>query len=270
MWCRKCQQDVPGVAHAASGRIVCARCQQTVRRKRPVARARICDDGLALDEQPAAAVTAAAPFRPDDWQGRQRMRSLVRELRRPATTAIKTSASTFGDRRRFEPPQESFGQIDRRTIGSATVASPLPAAIAAAQARRTEASQIVAWLIVIVGAIALAGGIGLIAWSLSTRQMLYWNLALGLALGGQGTLILGLVLVASRLWRHSRFAAGKLQEVHSQLGELQQTAEILTTMRSGGAPAFYADLVRGASPHVLLTNLKGQLDQLATRLGSGL
>jgi hypothetical protein len=40
-------------------------------------------------------------------------------------------------------------------------------------------------------------------------------------------------------------------------------------MRSGGAPAFYADLVRGASPQVMLANLKGQIDQLATRIGSG-
>lgn len=119
----------------------------------------------------------------------------------------------------------------------------------------------------LVGSLALAGGVGLIVWSLSTQVMAYWNLALGLSLGGQGTLILGLVLVVSRLWRHSRYAAGKLQDVHARLGQLQKTAEILTTMRSGGsAPAFYAELARGASPHTLLTNLKGQLDQLATRL----
>lgn len=92
---------------------------------------------------------------------------------------------------------------------------------------------------------------------------------MGLTLGGQGTLILGLVLVVSRLWRSSRYAGGKLQEVHARLAQLQHTADALTAMRSGGAPAFYADLVRGASPQMLLTNLKGQLDQLATRLGSG-
>jgi hypothetical protein len=129
----------------------------------------------------------------------------------------------------------------------------------------------VAWLIVVAGSLALAGGVGLMAWSLSTKIMIYWNLALGLALGGQGTLILGLVLVVSRLWRHSRYAASKLQDVHSRLGQLQHTAEVLTTMRSGGsAPAFYAELARSASPHMLLTNLKGQLDQLATRLSTGI
>jgi hypothetical protein len=270
MWCSTCQQDVPGVAHAASGRIVCARCQQPVRSKRPAPHARVCDDGLALDDQAAVVAASAAPFRKDDWHGRQRVRSLVRELRRPGVAGTKSSAGAFSERRRFDPPEDLFGQLERATVTQATPVALLPSANETSQARNANASQIAAWMIVLVGALALASGIGLIAWSLSARQMLYWNLALGLALGGQGTLILGLVLVASRLWRHSRYAAGKLQEVHARLGQLQQTAEVLTTMRSGGAPAFYADLVRGASPHVLLTNLKGQLDQLATRLGSGL
>ena len=272
MWCSTCQQDVPCVAHSASGRTVCARCQQPVRTKKLAQLARISDDGLALDEQTTAAVANAAPFRKDDWQARQQVRKLVRELRRPGMGETKPSpsvTSAFRERLRFEPPQDLFTQIDRATAVNAAANVPQPPVNVAPQPRRTDATQIAAWFIVIVGTIALAGGIGLISWSLSTSKMVYWNLALGLALGGQGTLILGLVLVASRLWRSSRYAAGKLQEVHSRLGQLQQTAEVLTTMRSGGAPAFYADLVRGASPHVLLTNLKGQLDQLATRLGSG-
>ena len=86
---------------------------------------------------------------------------------------------------------------------------------------------------------------------------------------GQGLLIFGLVLIAARLWRNSRYASSKLIDVHSQLGQLQHTADALTTMRSG-APAFYAELVRGASPQMLLANLKGQLDQLATRISGEL
>jgi hypothetical protein len=86
-------------------------------------------------------------------------------------------------------------------------------------------------------------------------------------LAGQGLLVFGLVLVVSRLWRSSRQANGKLQDAHARLVELQHATEVLTTTRTGGAPAFYAELVRGASPQMLLANLKGQLDQLATRLG---
>jgi hypothetical protein len=126
--------------------------------------------------------------------------------------------------------------------------------------------QLFAWLIVAAGTITLIGGVGLIGWSISTNQMQHWNLALSLALGGQGALILGLVMVVSRLWRNSRYATNKLQEMHARLGQLQNTADTISAMR-GSAPAFYADLARGASPQMLLSNLKGQLDQLATRLG---
>lgn len=132
---------------------------------------------------------------------------------------------------------------------------------------RTTAGQILSWLIVAGGAIALLAGIALIGWSLAQTQMRHWNLALGLALGGQGALILGLVMVVSRLWRNSRYAANKLQELHARLGQLQNTADTISAMR-GGAPTFYADLARGASPQMLLSNLKGQMDQLTWRLGA--
>jgi hypothetical protein len=135
--------------------------------------------------------------------------------------------------------------------------------------RRADGSQIVAWLVVVIGLVALAGGLGLIAWSIAKAHLLYWNLAMGLTLGGQGTLIFGLVLVVTRLWRTSRHASGKLQDIGGQLSQLQLTADALVGVRSGGAPNFYADLVRGANPQVLLANLKGQLDQLTGRIGSG-
>jgi hypothetical protein len=267
MWCKTCQQDTPGVAHASTGRIVCSRCQQPVRSRKAVDQARISDDGIALDEQPTAtavAATAAPAFANDDWTHQQRVRTLVRELKRPAITASKSSASVFADRRRFEPPHDFFGQLERTPIVPQSMTNDV------ANTAQSEGSQIVSWLVVVIGALAFAGGASLIAWCLSSKNMTYWNLALGLALGGQGTLILGLVLVASRLWRYSKYAADKLHDVHGRLGQLQQTADVLATMRSGGsAPAFYAELARGSNPHTLLANLKGQLDQLATRLGSG-
>jgi hypothetical protein len=270
MWCNTCQQDTPGVAHATTGRIVCPRCQQSKRAKKPVIDARVSDDGIALDEQPMHAKAAAAPFRKDDWSARQRVRSLARELKRPGIVPRPSASMIESGRHRFEPPQDLFATLE---VATATVATPapLPAANATLPSRRAEGSQIIAWLIVTLGVLTLGAAVAQIAWSLSSKAIVNWNLALGLALGGQGLLIFGLILVVSRLWRHSRYAAGKLQDVHARLGQLQHTAEVLTTMRAGGgAPAFYAELARGANPHMLLTNLKGQLDQLATRLsGSG-
>jgi hypothetical protein len=267
MWCSTCHQDTPGVPHATTGRIVCSRCQQPLRSQKSQAPAQICDEGIALDEQPAPAATTAAPFRKDDWPAQQRVRSLARELKRPNIAAKISPTPKSASHLRFEPPQDFFGQLTPAQVASTTPAAARDAEEALLKARRSEGGQIIAWLIVIAGALILGSGIGLITWSLVMKVMTYWNLGFVLALGGQGTLIIGLALVVSRLWRHSRYAASKLQDVHTRLGQLQQTAEILTTMRtSGGAPAFYAELARGASPNMLLTNLKGQLDQLATRI----
>jgi hypothetical protein len=263
MWCSNCQQDMPSIAHPTSGRMVCMRCQRTMRTRRPDHTVSISDQGIALDET-AAATAAASPPRFDDWSATQTVRHLGRELRR---SGIAFGAAQSG-RRRFDPPQELFAQFTQRAAPSIAPVIAEPTAITRLHSRRAEGGQVAAWSIVLFGALLLVGGSGLIAWSLSAQQLHLWNLALGLTLGGQGTLIFGLVLVVSRLWRNTRRAAGKLQDVNARLNQLQHAADTLTAMRSGGAPAFYADLVRGASPHVLLANLKGQIDQLATRVGS--
>jgi hypothetical protein len=225
-----------------------------------------CDGGIALDE-PAAAAAAATPPRLNDWPTRQCVRQLSRELRRPTSVAIG-AAPTIQGLRHFDPPHNVFEAVTPSAASPFPAVAPQSAVSAVPRSRQSDVGQVAAWLIVLAGTLLLATGIGLVAWSLTVKQLLYWNLALGLTLGGQGTLIFGLVLVVSRLWRNSRYAALKLQDVHARLSQLQNTAEALATMRAGGGPAFYADLVRGASPHVLLANLKGQLDQLAARVGT--
>lgn len=266
MWCSNCHQETPGVAHATSGRIVCSRCQRPEKRKAPHA-TRICDDGLALDEPtPARANASSAPFRADDWAARQRVRTVARELRRPNPAAIHATNRVAADRMRLDPPHDLFIQLEQATAPGLAPTS-LPSVTAIQQKHSDHTSQLIAWLIVVTGALVLSCGVGLIAWSLSNREMQYWNLALGLAIGGQGALVLGLVMLIARLWRSSRYAAAKLQDVHARLGQVQQAAEGWNANRASSAPAFYADLVRGASPHIMLANIKGQVDQLATRVG---
>jgi hypothetical protein len=236
----------------------------------------ICEAGVALDENPhlmAAAATdrstTTPPFATNDWDLRRRNRELGRKLRhdigRPRPRSATTTLSSAG----LAPPENLFDELQQVTapaLFSPTEADlsrrPLPS-------RRPEGGQFMAWVTAFCGAGVLGAGLGTVSWSLSSGRTDAWNLALGLTLMGQGLLIFGLVLIAARLWRNSRYASTKLIEVHTQLGRLQHTADALTTMRSG-APAFYADLVRGASPQMLLSNLKGQLDQLATRLGGEL
>jgi hypothetical protein len=213
----------------------------------------ISEAGIELDHAP---ILAAA----DDWQTRRRTRELGRKLRYESIASL----------RRFDPPQNLFDEIAERTATPIITPGSYATPRHSAPPRRPEIGQFIAWLITFLGAVALASGLGTIGWSIAHGGTEIWDPAIGLTLAGQGILIFGLLLVVTRLWRNSRYASGKLQEVHTELGQLQRTADSLAGMRSGGAPAFYAELVRGASPQMLLTNLKGQIDQLATRLDGDL
>jgi hypothetical protein len=215
--------------------MVCSRCQRPLPTRQLDHAARICDDGLALDEPTAAVAAALPPLCGQDWSSRQRMRHLGRELRRPTFAATTRSNPLPDARYRFDPPHNLFDQVEQMTAPGVAPILPQPATSGLLRSHRTESRQIIAWLIVVAGTLGLASGIGLIAWSLSTAQMNYWNLALGLTLGGQGTLILGLVLAVTRLWRSTRHAGQRLQDVHARLAQLQHTADALTAMRSGGA-----------------------------------
>jgi hypothetical protein len=266
MWCSSCQQDVPAVVRPGDGKTACARCQHAFGSPKPAYAADISDAGIALDGDRPASAQSAPAARLDDWRAQQQIRQLGRALRRAGVSSSPTTVGSPAVSRRFDPPQNLLEGVPLHAAESAAAGLMLPATCSTA--RRSEGGQVAAWLVVVVGTLLLAAGLGTIGWSLANERIEYWNLALGLTLGGQGTLIFGLVLVVSRLWRNSRCAAGRLQDVHARLGQLQSTADALAAMR-GGAPAFYAELVRGASPQMLVTNLKGQLDQLATRVGSG-
>jgi hypothetical protein len=263
MWCSSCQQDVPAVIRPGDGKTVCARCQHALPTPQPACAVGISDAGIALDgDRPA---TAAPAGRLDDWHSQRHVRELSRTLRRAGVSPQRVAVSSPAVSRRFDPPQNLLEGVQLHAASDAGSAGPIPP-IAPAMLRRSEGGQAAAWLVVAAGTLLLAAGLGTIGWSLAAERTDFWNLAIGLTLGGQGTLVFGLVLVVSRLWRNSRYATRRLQEVHARLGQLQRTADALAATR-GGAPAFYAELVRGASPQMLLSNLKGQLDQLAARVG---
>jgi hypothetical protein len=232
MWCSNCQQDMPGFAHATSGRIVCSRCHQPMRTKKATHATGICDGGIALDET-ATATACAGPPKLDDWQMRQRTRLLGRELRRPGAASSRSFEQVPDNPRRFDPPADLLDN-------SVSEATP----IAITNNRASAGGQLVAWLIVAVGILALCGGLSGIIWSIAAERGDYWNQALGLTLAGQGALIFGLVLVVARLWRNSRYATSKLQEVYQRLVQLSRSPNGPSANRPTAA-VFYADIARG-------------------------
>jgi len=108
----------------------------------------------------------------------------------------------------------------------------------------------------------------LLGWSLGSGRQELWNLGLPISLGGQVALLAGLLLQLDRLWHHSRTACAKLDNVDERLHELKRTTALLGTTHTSAANAFYSHLAGGASPQLLLTDLKSQLDLLALRLGT--
>ena len=83
---------------------------------------------------------------------------------------------------------------------------------------------------------------------------------------GEGLLIAGLAALAVRLWRNSRGLSRQLDGVDRQLDDLQATAEQLAAGRLTASQSYYEHFGTVASPPLALAQLRGQIDQLASRL----
>ena len=123
-----------------------------------------------------------------------------------------------------------------------------------------------AWMLATLGTMGMLFGVGMLAWSLAAPEPLLWNWGLGITLAGQSVMVAALIQLLASLWNQSRLATSRLAAVQDDLDELQRTADVLVATRTGGAASFYADVARQANPQLLLVNLKGQLEELSSRL----
>jgi hypothetical protein len=117
-----------------------------------------------------------------------------------------------------------------------------------------------------VGLMAFIFGGVLLTWSFVADRADLWRLGMPFALGGQAGLILGLVFQLEGLWRSNRTSDKTLTELDEKISELRHATALLTTSQSASAQSFYLHLAEGASPHLLLADVKGQLDLLAMRM----
>ena len=192
------------------------------------------------------------------------MKLIGRSLRTPLRT---TNSSTA---------EENIHWLDTAAIE--TNAEPRQSYPTTKPKRRTKAAtrpadyrmQWFAWFSMSVGLGLVAGGVGLMGMGLFGEQSEFWRgfwqWGVGATLIGQAMLIAGLVRVLTSLWISSRQSTERLVQMEQQLAEVGRTAESIIARQAGGASVFYGELARGASPTLLMANLKGQLDHLATRL----
>jgi hypothetical protein len=134
--------------------------------------------------------------------------------------------------------------------------------IEAAQPR----SHAVGWAILSLGLAVFACGAVLLGWSLVARREDLWPLGMPLTLIGQAGLIVGLVLQLDGLWTTSRKTAAVLSELDGELKNVRQATSLLSCSHAASGQSFYLHLAEGASPQMLLADLKGQMDLLAQQM----
>lgn len=254
MWCRNCQQDVPAIGSADKSAVRCARC------RKPFSGETVTED--ANDTARVTNLPTASDSK-TDWLEKALLEDW--ELEDELNEAQQLVAS-IGVRQPADFPIRVDGaHVAGKTRESAYVR---PSAKVSKRLRPTQ-SAFFSWCMLSLGMMAFVFGAVLIGWSFAEDRPDLWRLGLPFTLGGQAALIVGLVFQLDGLWRSNRDAAETLDELDSQLDELRHATSLLTTTHSSSAQSFYLHMADGASPNLLLADLKGQLDLLANRLADG-
>ncbi len=250
MWCPHCREDVPAVANIDRRAYTCPRCGEELR---------------GADSPPPAPVDTTDStddeFMPhfDSWELEERLRHIQRMVR---------LEKPEGDS--APPNAERHFRLDATHQGPSGWHLPTPQPkLAPERPARTSSFSLllsVAWTILLLATTAIVCGGILMGWSLLGGRPELWSIGLPTAIGGQVALLLGLVLQMDRLRDEGRSTAEKLESVDETLHDLKTTTTVLGTGSNSPSGHFYAHMVDGAGPHVLLSDLKSQLDLLAWKL----
>ena len=268
MWCRQCQQDVPAVS--THGRLGCPRCGERFRATTPQA---ATSTEPKKPEEPAATATGA-----DEWEVDEQLRDIGEALGTRRSDERRKSTAYRREAARFDLPHNGPAGWHRNlpaTNGAADGKRSEPAAERGKRSRPSAKSEAktgngglggLAWLALLIGTMGFVCGGALLGWSLITGRQELWTVGLPVALGGQIALLVGLILQIERLWHDNRRSADRLENVDAQLHDLKTSTTLLGTTYTAPATQFYSHFAHGASPEVLLTDLKSQLDLLALRV----
>jgi hypothetical protein len=283
MWCQHCGQDVPAIANGDSAR--CARCGRGLQRN-AAARAEDASSANSLGDaaewgidlsassaEPAFMSQSTSTAESDDnWLLGERLKNLQRRLHvAPQPTSyspprvenstwdafpeLEFATRTRNKRRAAEPPANQFSDRNIRFDAAHTPTT-----------RRRP--SVLAWAILSMGLMAFVCGGVLLGWAFIGKRNDLWSIGMPIALVGQFGLLLGLVLQLDHLWQANRRTAETLDNVDERLDEINHATTLLGNSHSGPAQSFYAHLADGAHPHLLLADLKGQLDLLATKMAN--
>jgi hypothetical protein len=262
MWCSTCQQDVPGLGStSSSSNLRCGKCggklvgQQGDPCDRPISNSPVTR-ATATENAALEKLLRGAPLSDDDWaleaelRGVQRMLGSMKSHYGLATSGLPLT------------PHAALATCHAALPSS----SPDPRSLQPPFNTPTPRTHSAAWTILSLGMAMFTCGAVLLGWSLFAQREDLWPVGMPLALMGQAGLILGLVLQLDGVWHTSRSTTAALQELDGELKNVRQATSLLSTSHSSGAQSFYLHLAEGASPHLLLADLKGQMDLLAQQM----
>lgn len=259
MWCSQCQQDVAAVARFPEGPQVCPRC---LRDTAGGSFQGVADTGIPLNSfsRPKPEVDPLAkPVDPvSQEEARKRLRR-IGQLLRSTQSCTKTCTEVDADR--------PWQWMD--TPGSIPVLPQVQPRPRSAEVTHTEAPTRASWVLstlLFAGIVAFTIGAGLLAWSAAFQLDEVWHWGLSATIGAEGLLVVGLTWMAMRLWQNSRRLNREVQGVDEQLAEIHQLAGSLSAGHLTASQSYYHQFSQTANPHLLVANLRGQVDLLAERI----
>lgn len=248
MWCDQCRQDVPGIASPeADGGFQCAKCNNLLNASfiKPKSQKNVADDQ-------AADIKKTLPFQFDTWKLQDDIARVDRILDSLGTPEQAETAS------HSTPNNQQQSASNAATSSMQTARKP--------RATERPKGSFISWFALSFGCIALVCGLVLLTWSLVGARAELWNLGLPLTIIGQAGLLIGLVFQLDGIWQNNRKTQNYLEELEDELQQLHHTTKLMNTTQGQSSQSFYMHMAEGASPHLLLSDLKGQLDLLAVQM----
>jgi len=267
MWCSACHQDVPGVAASVDdATMCCARCgkalgcraapaEDSATRVQSVGQPESDDSNLLelseLEDTPDFVEV-------DEWDFEETLSNAERLVR---TVQAQDRAVDILWSSRPTPTPGLHRRVDNSesvNIKTATDAFGGP--------KPTESTSVPLFVLALGLAVFVCGAT-LAGWSLMGHGEHLWRLGVPLVMGGQVAMLAGLMWQLEAVWQSNRDTKHSVQTLDEQVRLMRRRAASDSTHSHDGR-AFYRHLAENASPHILLADLKGQLDTLSQRLAS--